>query len=62
MCKEYLLNLLSDWKDVQVKHYEILNEQTASHLKEFGGVREYSLTNLRSQSVPNKPSFGILLF
>lgn len=34
----------------------------ANRLKEFGGVKQYSLTNQQSQSFPKKPSFGILLF
>ncbi|MUG93516.1 methyltransferase domain-containing protein [Scytonema sp. UIC 10036] len=31
--KEYLLDLLSDWKDVELKHYEILHEQTGKRFK-----------------------------
>ena len=31
--KEYLLDLLSDWKDVELKHYAILNEQTGKPFK-----------------------------
>lgn len=31
--QEYLLDLLSDWKDVELKHYEILHEQTGKLFK-----------------------------
>ena len=31
--KEYLLDLLADWKDVELKHYEILDEQTGKPFK-----------------------------
>lgn len=31
--KEYLLDLLADWKDVDLKHYEILDEQTGKPFK-----------------------------
>ena len=31
--QEYLLDLLSDWKDVELKHYEILHEQTGKPFK-----------------------------
>jgi SAM-dependent methyltransferase len=31
--KEYLLDLLSDWKDVELKHYEIFHEQTGKLFK-----------------------------
>jgi ubiquinone/menaquinone biosynthesis C-methylase UbiE len=31
--KEYLLDLLSDWKDVELQHYEILDEKTGEPLK-----------------------------
>ncbi|MEH2300181.1 MAG: methyltransferase domain-containing protein [Nostoc sp.] len=31
--KEYLLDLLSDWKDVELKHYEILHKQTGKPFK-----------------------------
>lgn len=31
--QEYLLNLLCDWKDVELQHYEILDEQTGEPLK-----------------------------
>lgn len=31
--KEYLLDLLSDWKHVELKHYEILDEQTGKPFK-----------------------------
>jgi SAM-dependent methyltransferase len=31
--KEYLLLLLSDWKDVELKHYEILDKQTGKPFK-----------------------------
>lgn len=31
--KEYLLDLLADWKDIELKHYEILDEQTGKPFK-----------------------------
>lgn len=31
--KEYLLDLLADWRDVELKHYEILDEQTGKPFK-----------------------------
>ncbi|BAZ19844.1 hypothetical protein NIES4073_07170 [Kalymmatonema gypsitolerans NIES-4073] len=31
--KEYLLDLLLDWKDVELQHYEILDEKTGEPLK-----------------------------
>ncbi|AUB41888.1 Ubiqui/menaqui biosynthesis C-methylase UbiE [Nostoc flagelliforme CCNUN1] len=31
--QEYLLDLLSDWKNVELKHYEILHEQTGKLFK-----------------------------
>lgn len=31
--KEYLLDLLADWQDIELKHYEILDEQTGKPFK-----------------------------
>ncbi|MDF5730791.1 MAG: class I SAM-dependent methyltransferase [Rhizonema sp. PD38] len=31
--KDYLLDLLSDWKDVELKHYEILDKKTGKPFK-----------------------------